>query len=99
MYVKKLTHDPDYKDITFEMSDGQVFKGSLCPGCDTYFISISRHNNDHIFKLCNIDKYDFCERHGIKHAGGGWPEATYDDTIKLLHLLVKYSKAYESGEF
>lgn len=100
MYVKKLTHDPDYEDITFEMSDGQMFKGHL-HACwnNKYFIGIERHNNDRIFKLCNIDKYDFCERHGIKHAGGGWPEATYDDTIKLLHLLVKYSKAYESGEF
>lgn len=102
MYVKKLTHDPDYKYITFEMSDGQVFKGSLnicSKNLKSNFIGISRYSNDHIFKLCNIDKYDFCERHGIKHAGGGWPETTYDDTIKLLHLLVKCSKAYESGEF
>lgn len=100
MHVKKLTHDPDYKDITFEMSDGQMFKGHLHASRDNkYFIGIERHDNDHIFKLCNIDKYDFCERHGIKYDEGWWPEATYDDTVKLLHLLVKYSKAYESGEF
>lgn len=101
MYVKKLTHDPDYQNITFGMSDGQVFKGHLqiCrKNSRSNFISIERYNNDKIFTLCNIDKYDFCERHGIKHAGGGWPESTYDDTVKLLHLLVKCSKAYESGE-
>lgn len=102
MYVKKLTHDSNYRNITFEMSDGQVFKGHLqtqIPNSMSNFISIERQKNDHIFTLCNIDKYGFCNRHGINYSSGSWPETTYDDTIKLLHLLVKYSKVYESGEF
>lgn len=102
MYVKKLTHDPDYRNITFEMSDGQMFEGHLRINRRdrmSNFISIERYNNDKIFELCNIEKYSFCKRHGIKNSGGGWPETTYDDAIKLLHLLVKCSKAYGSGEF
>lgn len=89
MYIKSIKHNEDYSDIVITMSTGQIFKAFLSNYGHNSYICIRQNNNDKLFKLLNIDKYQLCKKLNISCSPGLWPETTPENAIKLLYALYK----------
>ncbi len=99
--LKELEERGELKtqDIIEFTIEKQIIKYHVCNCCLFDHINNNVHDNDKIFRLLKIDKYDIATKaYGYKSLAGVWPTSRTDDYPALTRLVAELYKIIEKKE-